>query len=269
MGPINRLRSGDESEHGRTLGRRITVTVVLLLVASVCVGFAAADAVDSSVAQQSNDETYAVEQGDDCYEITPISGNESVKEFYDYRTPYPDNPSTNSTGQSYSSEGTHELQRPNASALFLYEDQTGNLSLVFLHGADENASQGGSVSFAIAGLPDDGTWAVKDDEYDNGHNYDNWTHGSNVDRIDWTWDAGKTDGGAYAGLGDEFDVTIDPAFNEEAALDGEYYNGTVTSWSVLSNGRESPDRIALQNQAVSITSGGCDDASGNANGGAN
>jgi len=69
----------------------VVVVAVLGMTASV----AAAD-----VQQQETNDTYAVVQGEDCTEISPLYGNESVKSFYDYRTPIPGEPSTNQTGRS-------------------------------------------------------------------------------------------------------------------------------------------------------------------------
>lgn len=248
-----RSGTGDE-RRTRVLGRAAALAVAAVMVLSVTAGVAVAD---GSVAQEEANDTYAVVQGDDCTEIAPLTGNESVKSFYDYRTPFPDNPYTNQTGKSYSSKGTVLLQRPDASRLFLYRSGDGTLSLVFLHGSVDNASDGGSATFTIAGLPEDGSWAVKDDEYDNVTSFDNWGETDGVYRVDWTWDEGKTDGGAYAGLGEEFEITIDPAFNTEAELYGEYYNGTVRYWEALSGNREDPERVPLTAQPVTIRSGGC------------
>lgn len=250
MGPTARRR-GTDSERGATvLSQVAALAVATLLVLSVSAGVAAAD-------QQEMNDTYAVVQGDDCTEISPLIGNESVQSFYDYRTPVADNQYTNRTGQSFSSKGTVLLQRPDSSRLFLYEDRNGTLSLVFLHGSVENGSEAGSASFAISGLPDNGSWAVKDDEYAGQSNYDNWNESDGVHRVDWTWGEDKTDGGAYSGLGDEFEITIDPAFNTEAALYGDHYNGTVRYWAALSGGQADPDRTSLVNRPVTISSGGC------------
>ena len=252
----------------RSPARRIvTIAVVVAMVASTSVGFAAASGPSSAAQEAGNADTYAVEQGGDCFVVTPVTGNESVKSFYDYRTPFPNNPFSNATGQSYSSEGTTDLQRPNTSSLFLYRSPSGNLSLVILHGATDDASAGGAVTFNITGLPEDGAWVVKDDEYQGESNYDNWTSESGTTQVNWTWGAGKTDGGAYAGLGETFTITIDPAFNREAALFGEHYNGTIDNWTVISNGAGAYERRQLDmSQPVTISSGGCDGAATAGNG---
>jgi len=68
---------------------------------------------------------------------------------------------------------------------------------------------------------------------------------------------------AYAGLGSSFNVTIVPAFNENASLFGEYYDGTVTNWTALSNATGQPDvdvnRTELSlSEPVHVTSGDCE-----------
>ena len=257
MGLTDRYRGNDAENRIAARGRIVALAFAFVMVTAVATGAAVAEA-GSPVAQQQGDNgTYSVVQGDDCTEITPLSGNESVKAFYDYRTPLADNPSTNRTGTSFSSKGPIAIQRPNSSRLFLYQDRTGNLSLVFLHGSVDNASDGGSATFTIRGLPEDGSWAVKDDEYDAVSNYDNWSEADGVHRVDWTWGQNKTDGGAYTGLGDEFNVTIDPAFNTDAALYGQHYNGTVWRWSAVSNGGANYEYTPLTAQPVTISSEGC------------
>lgn len=257
MGSTQRRRRTDDDNGTTILGQFATIGVVLVMVLSVTAGMAAAADRGPVAQQEMPNETYAVAQGDDCTEVTPFSGNESVKSFYDYRTPYENNTYTNRTGRSYSSKGTVTLQRPDASSIFLYEDRTGNLSLVMVHGSADNGSDGGSATFTITGLPEDGEWAVKDDEYEGEDNYDVWQSANGVHRVDWTWGPEKTDGGAYTGLGEEFNVTIDPAFNTEAGLYGEHYNGTVRYWSALSDGGEDYERTSLTAQPVTISSEGC------------
>jgi hypothetical protein len=206
-----------------------------------------------------DDDSYAVRQGEDCVTITPITGDESVLEFYEYGGPgnYSAPGSTNNT---YRSEGTEDLQAANTSALFLYEDPNGTLSLVFLHGANDTSSVGGAATFNITGLPDDGEWTVKDDKYDGPRNFDNWTHEDEYHRINWTWDEKRTDGGAYSGLDDDFSVTIDPSFNEDADLYDEFYEGTVENWTAVSGPRDDPERTSLDlSEPVTISDEVCDE----------
>lgn len=235
-----------------TAKRFLTVLVVLAVALPMLGGPVAAQDDDAE------DDAPTVRQGDDCYTVTPYSGDESAKELYDYQAPFEDNPYVNTTGASYSSEGTSEIQRPNASTLFLYEDARGTLSLVIVHGANESTSGSGSATFNVTGLPEDGNWTVKDDLYNGSNMYDNWTHTESYDRINWTWDERRTDGGVYSGLGNDFNITIDPAFNEEAGLYGEHYNGTVGNWTALSGTGSALERTQLNlSEPVTISSEPC------------
>lgn len=61
----------------------------------------------------------------------------------------------------------------------------------------------------------------------------------------WTWGSGATDGGAFPGLGETFDVVVDPAFNDDAALYREYYEGILPDWTFVSGPLEVVDRYSL------------------------
>ncbi|WP_135303924.1 hypothetical protein [Haloarcula amylovorans] len=218
-------------------------------------------------------QSYAAVQGGQCTVVTPISGNESALEFYDYRLPeeFSDNPYVNTTGDAYGSEGTTNLQRANTSIVFLYSDTNGTedtaddtLSLVFVHGNEGNAnSTGGSASLDITELPANGTWTVRDDEYDGPTSYDVWTVDNETARVDWTWGDAATDGGVYSGLGENFSVSVSPAFNDDAVLAGQYYNGTVENWEVVSANASDedaePTRTALDlSEPMTLSTGGCE-----------
>ncbi|PSP93053.1 hypothetical protein BRC91_10705 [Halobacteriales archaeon QS_4_62_28] len=186
---------------------------------------------------------YVMRQGGNCTPLTAFSSDQSVVEFYDYRVPEQDAGDNNNGGfaadpANYSSNGTQDLQRDNESIVFLYDGPDG-LSLVIVHGSvGERDGNGGSATFNISGLPAGGSWDVKDDLYNTegdraDTNYDQWDIGGRSATIDWTWAGGRTDGGAFRGLGSAFSVTIDPAFNEDAELYEQYYEGDVDSWVVL------------------------------------
>ena len=244
------------SRNDRTRAKRLlTVLVVLCVAVPVATGgVAAQDDTDDG-----NETTYSVWQEGECVQLTAYSGEQSVTELYDYRAPHNDS-SVNGNGGSFSSEGTTEIQQPNESTMFLYEDGNGTLSLVIVHGANKSTSGSGSVTFNITDLPEDGEWTVKDDAYDGPRSYDNWTHTDEYHRIDWTWDERRTDGGAYSGLGDEFKFVIDPAFNEEAALYGEQFNGTLDGWAVISGTGSDLERTQLDGtDPVGIASMPCDE----------
>ena len=194
-----------------------------------------------------------LEQGGDCVPITPISGGQSAERMYEWDVHETD----------YSSAGTRDLQRGDTSILFLYEDPAGDYYLVVVHDRydlDDRGSRydGGSATFEVSGLAG-GSWVVRDDDYDSPSSYDNWNVSQEPQVIDWTWGDARTDGGVYGPLEDGFEVTIDPAFNEGAGLYGEYYDGRITDWEVLSGARSNPDRTSLSlDQPITIRTGQCE-----------
>ena len=210
-------------------------------------------AVSTTASAQSDDSgTYAVQQGDTCIPITPLQGPESASAFYDWGL----------VDKQYSSNGTTALQKEDTTIMFLYEDPDGTVSLVVVHEKleDDSNADGGSVSFEVRGLPSGGSWVVKDDFYDGPSNYDVWNVQGNVDRIDWTWAGGRTDGGVFSPIGDDPDITIEPMFNEEAELFGEHYDGRVRNFEVLSGNLGNPDRHSLElGETVTIQGGTCEE----------
>ena len=211
---------------------------------------------------------FTATQGDTTVELEPIEGDETVQEFYDFRLPdnYDNEATRNATngaffgsGPYYGSAGTEDLQQGDASLMFLYEGPEG-LSFVVVH-EGVGSNDGGSATFEITDLNGNGEWVVKDDLYldDDGtiasSNYDRWNTSSNPQTIDWTWGGGGSDGGAFQPLAEDFEFTIDPAFNEEAGLyDDNFYDGEVDEWQVLSGERDNPDRTTLDmDEEVTVT----------------
>jgi hypothetical protein len=221
------------------------------------------------------DRQIVLRQGGQCVSVTPFSGDQTVEEFYDYRLREKFVSEENGgfptdEKKKYSSFGTQSLQQDGASLVFLYDGPEG-LSLVFVHGSLAGGpSNGGSVSFDIAGLPDDGEWAVRDDYYTRPNrrniansNYDNWDIETDPAVIDWTYDDGRTDGGAFRGLGEEFSVSIEPAFNKESALAERYYQGNIDSWQLVVPGGDEPGRTELDmSSEITIETGTCESGSG-------
>jgi len=221
----------------------------------------------TTAAGQSNDDKQVViKQDGKCISLKPLSYEGlPVKQLYDYRTP-----DTNPSSFKYASFGTRNLQRKNTSIMFLYDGPKG-LSLVLVHGKLDSTGPGGAATFRITGLPAKGKWVVKDDSYDGSTNRDTFDHSINRDFngnksgtsvINWTWQEGRSDGGVYRGLGDEFKFKIHPAFNKKAALsqpvDGGSYEGKVDKWEVLSGSVNNPSRTELKmNKPVTIQTGGC------------
>jgi hypothetical protein len=210
---------------------------------------------------------YVLRQGGQCVPVQPIRGDVPADEFYEYQLPEQyvseDNGAVVGDDALYASAGTIDLQRPQTSVAFLYRGPEG-LSLVLVHGSVEN-DDAGSVTFEFAGLPTEGEWIVKDDRYrdpDTGEladtNYDRWDVADADHRVDWTWGSSGTDGGVFRALGDDFEVTVTPAFNEAAALHDEYYEGTITDWEFLSATSGDPERLSLDLDApIRIATGSC------------
>lgn len=195
--------------------------------------------------------TYVLEQGDRCIPVVALSGDESVESFYDYRTPF-----SAPSAPTYSSYGTTHLQRPETSVLFLYEGPDG-LSLVVLHDKLNDGTNGGAASFEFGNLTG-GAWVVGDDIYDAPTNYDSFEQTDDGWHVDWTWTNGRSDGGVYGSLSDDFEVTVAPQFNEEAELYGDPYEGEITDWQVLTGDRNDPDRISLDmDEPITIRAGQC------------
>ncbi|WP_134670890.1 PKD domain-containing protein [Halorussus marinus] len=219
------------------------VVVALLVVAPV-----APHAVDTASAAEN---AFVVEQGDRCFEVSPLEGGEDVVDFYDYRSPIDDEEYT------YSTYMPSTLPREDTSRLFLYDGPEG-VSLVIVHN-ERGASGGGSAAtFRFSGLPGDGEWALVDD------NYDDRDDRISRDRIDWTWYGDRTDGGIFRGI-DAADtrITIDPAFDERAALyDDLDRTGEVRAWQFLSGSVDDPATTDLRmSRPITIRAGSCTDSS--------
>jgi hypothetical protein len=223
------------------------------VLAAVATGLGGVGIARGSLAGAQDARQYVVEQGDRCVPITPLSGDETVEGFYDYRTP-----NTEPSGDAYSSYGTTHLQRSETTVCFLYDGPEG-LSLVVVHDRLDDGTGGGAVTFDLRfEHPDRGAWVVGDDDYDAASNYDTWEETADGWRVDWTWAESRSDGGAYRPLGNEFAVTIRPAFNGDATLHGEYYDGEITDWEVLSGEQSDPERYSLVlDQPLTIRAGGC------------
>lgn len=202
-------------------------------------------ALATGTASAAESTSFHLTQGEHCIPLRPLRGDDPVKAFYDYRN------------ERYSSHGTQSLQRADTSLLFLYEGPKG-VSLVFVHGKLGSNSDGGSVTFEISGLPSSGKWLVEDDSYDGPRRYDRWKTNDTTATIDWTWDGGRADGAVFGYLGDDTDIEIDPAFNEDAALFGKHYDGTIEDWQALSGDRSNPTRTSLDRSTpIRIESGPC------------
>jgi len=117
----------------RRYGAVLTGLLVALLLTSLAAPIVYADSHTDDSGSES-DRAYQIVQGTQVLSVEPLSGDESVEEFYDYRHPYVGSRDDPSWGRSFSSVGTTDYQRDDTSILMLYEGPQG-VSLVAVHDA--------------------------------------------------------------------------------------------------------------------------------------
>ncbi|PSP54807.1 hypothetical protein BRC82_08735 [Halobacteriales archaeon QS_1_67_19] len=196
--------------------------------------------------------TFVIEQGNQCYEVSPLNGNEDVVSFYDYRSTENGDSSTHYT---YSSYMPLHLQAEDVSRLFLYDGPNG-VSLVIVHNQrGNNRDEGSAVTFRFSGLPGNGNWVLMDDTYSDRD--DRFSR----NRIDWSWYGERTDGAVFRGLDQSTtELTIDPAFNEQAALYDRPVdrNGRIRAWQFLTGNLNSPNAVNLDmSRPITVRTGHC------------
>lgn len=224
-----------------TRHRTITILISLLVATALGTGVAAS---------QTNE--YAIEQGENCYELTPVTNeSQSIEAFYGY------------TGSSDGEQAIYSANTPigledvnnGTSSLFLYEGSDG-LSLVVLHGG-VNDTGGGAATMEFVGLPETGEWVVQDDPANL--SIEVWNRNTSEGKaVDWGWRDLWTDGGAFrGGLDDEFSIEISASFNEDAELE-PVSPGNVTQWRAITVENNSLQAVTLDmNRSVTIRTGGC------------
>lgn len=240
-GPIHRL-----------VGSGLLVVVVSLTMTSPVVAQlpTVSPATDGSTAQP-DDVTFAVTQGGECYQVTPV-GNafESVSSFYDY------------TGRN--SQGTGDFQKNQASNLLIFHGTDG-YSLVLIHDKHDefgDAEYGGTLTMEFLGLPEDGEWVLEDDNYEGRD--DEFIHRGTRSKINWMWIGGRNDGGAFRGLNtDDLELTIVPRFNEDAEAWNRWdasgdENNRTEEWRLFTD-RDTTVNLDM-NEELTITRGACDAA---------
>lgn len=261
---MNPRSNADDGDGPHSLTRRDGLKLLGLGITAGCV-----PAVGRAATSKTG--SYSLSQGTRCIPITPLSGDKPVEKLYDYTYPmskYDGSPG--SSGYTYSAAGMAGLQRDNTSVLFLYDGPKG-LSLVIVNGklhTSGGESASGAATFRFANLPSDAKWVVQDDLYldkDTGKqhstNYDNWVAKNTYSRVDWIWAQNRTDGGAIRNLGNDFSMTVAPAFNQRANLYKPNESGSVTDWQVLSGSLDSPKRISLDlTEPITLSSTNCSNA---------
>jgi hypothetical protein len=208
---------------------------------------------------------FVLEQGDTCVPLGVVTSDMPVEEFYDYRSS-----DTDPQGW-YSAYGpANALEQAKNSVLYLYRGPEAT-SLVVMHGKS-GSDDGGAVTLRFSGLPEGGSWAVMDDQYDASTNYDTFSKSDDECQVDWTWSGdshhgGGADGGAFRGITPDDVVTIDPAFNEAARLYGRHANrnyvGDIEAWNVLAaDSTGNRWRSLDMERPVVIRAGRCDGSGG-------
>jgi hypothetical protein len=177
----------------------------------------------------------SIVQDGECVPVTPLSGDQPVTEFYGYTT------EQDAEIAPFQANLPGTLEAAGVSRLFLYRGPDA-LSLVVVHSGGERGV-GGAASFEITGLPTDGEWVVQDDNYDPG-DPDTWQVSPGATVVDWAWNETGSDGGVFAGLGSDFEIRIEPAFDEAANLEPES-PGQVEAWQVLSESVQNPEVVDL------------------------
>ena len=212
-------------------------TVLKLLGAGVGLS---AGGLSAGLAVAQSERSFIVEQGNTLFCVTALQTGETVETFYNYISPH--------------SHTTTDIERSDVSNLFLFEGPKGT-SLIALHDkADDDHTHGsdtggGAVTFDITGLPTgSGQWVVRDDGEIS----------STDTSPDWSWATQHTDGGAWrGGLDGDFELTIDPAFNDAAERD-PLSPGTIDEWHALSGDANNPERTNLDlDMPVTIQPGEC------------
>ncbi|RRJ32067.1 hypothetical protein [Halocatena pleomorpha] len=262
--PHDDTNSSSTAVYERMLGlsaKTVVVVMVVITVGAMSLSMAPiADAQNGTQTGGGNNasETFAVQQGDTCYTVTPMGdGTNNVVSYYDYRT----------HGSGYSSRGTTDLQIDDTSQFFFYKGN-GGLSLVFLHDqfSGNRSTGGGTVTLVMRGMPVTGGWTVKDDGYAGAN--DTFTFNKSMTTASWGWNGGRNDGGVYRAPPDDWkgEITIDPKFNREAehypysGWEGEGTMNQVERWIVRS-GDEQAHALNMYEE-VKITPGTCDSKGG-------
>jgi hypothetical protein len=141
-----------------------------------------------------------IDQGGRRMPIWALRGHDSVQDFYQYNTP---NHSSSNTADDLEISGTSQI-------FFYFDTNNEKLSLIIIHDRPNDGS-GGLAQFDFSGLPLGTTIKVKDDPGDYLNDPGEFFLPPQA-MILWGWLPCCTDGGAFGGLDNGFDITINAAF---------------------------------------------------------
>ena len=135
---------------------------------------------------------FTVTQGSVQAVVEPLAGTQTAEEFYGY------------DGTQFRT--TNPLAEAHTIVMFLYRDPSGQLYLFIINDAGEPGA-GGSVQFAIEGVPPGADFILQDDPA----NMDpNDVYDIVGGRVAWVWGDPRTDGGVLGPLGTDFAITLTP-----------------------------------------------------------
>lgn len=197
-------------------------------------------ALSSEAGAASNREITVSQDGTEAATVVPYSHGMNVDRFYSYNGEYRGNQNSSANTPS-----DVELEQSGVSQLFFHE-HNGILSLVTIH--DEPGANSGSHRMEFDGLPDSGSWAVKDDPK---HRPDEYP--SDGSFAEWGWGSCCTDGGAYSwpDVGD-VEFTVTPAAHNSRS--NSPFDGLHT-WKLRSGDGNSAELDKSKSITVSVGQG--------------
>ncbi len=167
-------------------------------------------ALSAEAGAASNREITVSQGGTEVATVVPYSHGMTVDRFYSYNGKY-----RGSQNSSANTPSDVDLEQGGVSQLFFHEytDEQNKevLSLVMIH--DEPGANSGSHRVEFEGVPDSGSWTVKDDPT---HAPDEYPADGSF--AEWGWGSCCTDGGAYS-WSDEgaVEFTVAPAAHSSRA----------------------------------------------------
>lgn len=203
-------------------------------------------ALSQGVNAASNREITVSQNGTPVATVAPYSHGMPVEKFYSYNGQY-----RGSQNSSANTPNDVTLEEDSVSQLFFHE-YDGELSLVMIHDKP-NSDSGGDHRVVFDGLPDSGSWVVKDDR---NHAPDDYP--SDGSYAQWGWGACCTDGGAYRWSADEdVEFTINP--RGHTRREGSAFDG-IDTWK-LQSGDGRTETLDM-GSSVTITIGASDSPGG-------
>ena len=178
----------------------------------------------TSAVDATKNSNYKLIQNDREIIINPIEHNNNpVEDFYNYN--------------NGSSNSLTNIEKSDTSRIFLYNGPNG-ISLCIVHDKSETGKDG-EAEYEFDGLPQNGSWAVKDDPSDK----------YSLNKASWAWKEGQTGGGVFRNLLGNDVLTIESKKN------------TTSSIEILSGDADSPSIIKINSDTEFSIQEGVDNGS--------